>query len=302
MKIFASVVTYNRLPLLKECIDRLRKQTRKPDKIIVINNGSTDNTLDWLQAQNDLMIVNQENSGSSGGQYTAVKTAYEQGADYVWLMDDDCMPEPDALEQLLTFLEKHQLHGKAVVTCVPHSNQEDDKVCFPISEYPSKRTYFRPSEINNQEAIRSLFFGFLGVLLPKEAIQKTGYPNPHYFIRCDDAEYALRLKKINFPIYIVTKAIVRHPSPKHLQKKILWIDLTFPIDDYHKMFYDLRNSIHTLKKHAHPLAFIGKYLPKYLLIATYKAMKIDKSPKNLWIYLKAIFHGLTNRLGKVDIK
>ena len=48
-KVIAVVVTYNRQQLLSECIDALRNQTRKLDKILVVNNCSTDNTERWLQ-------------------------------------------------------------------------------------------------------------------------------------------------------------------------------------------------------------------------------------------------------------
>jgi len=302
MKVFATVVTHNRIESLKKCIEHLRKQTRKPDAIIVINNGSTDHTLEWLQLQDDLIVITQENSGSSGGEYTAAKAAYERGADYVWMMDDDCIPELNALEHLIQFLDKNELHGKAVVSCLACSNQEEDKLSFPLTEYPSSITYLKPSEIKEKEAIRTLFFCFLGVLIPKEAIREIGYPDPRYFIRCDDAEYALRLKKLPFPIYVLKQAIVKHPSPQHIHLKVLGVEFWFPHDDSKKMFYELRNSIHCLKKHAHPLAFIGKYLPRYLFLAMYKAIILDKAPKDLFVYLKAIVHGLSNRLGKVEFK
>jgi len=53
-KIAAVVVTYNRLELLKQCIDSIKNQTRKPDEIIVVNNSSTDGTLEWLNPNKDL--------------------------------------------------------------------------------------------------------------------------------------------------------------------------------------------------------------------------------------------------------
>ena len=57
-KAIAIVVTYNRVNLLKECITALRNQTHKPDAILVINNGSTDDTAQWLQTQKDLLVIN----------------------------------------------------------------------------------------------------------------------------------------------------------------------------------------------------------------------------------------------------
>ena len=66
-KAIAVVVTYNRLTLLKECITALRNQTHKPDAILVVNNGSTDDTGKWLLSQNDLLTITQGNTGSGGG-------------------------------------------------------------------------------------------------------------------------------------------------------------------------------------------------------------------------------------------
>jgi rhamnopyranosyl-N-acetylglucosaminyl-diphospho-decaprenol beta-1,3/1,4-galactofuranosyltransferase len=51
MKIIAVIVTFNRLSLLKKCISAVTQQSRKPDEIIVINNGSTDGTESWLSQQ-----------------------------------------------------------------------------------------------------------------------------------------------------------------------------------------------------------------------------------------------------------
>ena len=55
-KVIAVVVTYNRQALLSECITALRKQSRPLDAILVINNGSTDGTEDWLRQQPDIIF------------------------------------------------------------------------------------------------------------------------------------------------------------------------------------------------------------------------------------------------------
>src|SRR3990170_1109632 len=103
MKIAAVIVTYNRIQLLKECINALHIQTRKLEEIIVVNNSSTDGTLEWLNSQKDLTTITQENSGSAGGFHTGIKAAYEKGYDWIWCMDDDAEPELNALEELTKF-------------------------------------------------------------------------------------------------------------------------------------------------------------------------------------------------------
>ncbi|MBR4624822.1 MAG: glycosyltransferase, partial [Alphaproteobacteria bacterium] len=51
------VVTFNRLALLKEVVESLRKQTYNDFQIVIINNGSTDDTLQWLEKQTDIITI-----------------------------------------------------------------------------------------------------------------------------------------------------------------------------------------------------------------------------------------------------
>ena len=121
-KAIAVVVTYNRLTLLKECITALRNQTQKPDAILVVNNGSTDDTGKWLLAQNDLLIISQGNTGSAGGFETGINWAYKNNYSWIWCMDDDGYPKEDALEKILApELDRLCLRNCAVI------NKEDKK-------------------------------------------------------------------------------------------------------------------------------------------------------------------------------
>ena len=100
MKIIAVVVTFNRRELLKRNIECLRRN--KPvSSILVVNNGSTDGTKEWLDEQQDLSVIHQANVGGSGGFYTGIEHAYQSGADWIWCMDDDVFPRENCLEKLL---------------------------------------------------------------------------------------------------------------------------------------------------------------------------------------------------------
>ena len=100
-KVGIVVVTYNRLTLLKEVIESLRGQTYRDFQIVVINNGSTDDTESWLKEQRDVKAITQANLGGAGGFYTGMKYVAEQGYEYCWIMDDDVICSPIALEELL---------------------------------------------------------------------------------------------------------------------------------------------------------------------------------------------------------
>ena len=104
-RVTAVVVTWNRKALLLECLDCLRRQTARAD-VLVVDNASTDGTGEALkpliQAGEIAYVNTGKNLGGAGGFQLGVKAAVEAGYDCVWIMDDDSMPTPTALEALLT--------------------------------------------------------------------------------------------------------------------------------------------------------------------------------------------------------
>ena len=83
MRTLAVVVTHNRCNLLGRCIDHLLTQTSSPDAILVINNASTDNTVEMLERRN-VPFVTQANVGSAGGWHGGIQHAIDQGFDAIW--------------------------------------------------------------------------------------------------------------------------------------------------------------------------------------------------------------------------
>ena len=127
MSISAIIVTYNRSFELLRCVQAVLNQTSKVDSIVIVNNASTDNTLEklgeffnislnaieyneklnFLKSEKDsdiYLICKNENSGGAGGFYSGLKKAHEcLKTDYYWLMDDDGYPSNKCLEMLSYF-------------------------------------------------------------------------------------------------------------------------------------------------------------------------------------------------------
>lgn len=100
------VSTFNRAPYLRECLDSLLAQTRKPHEIIVVNDGSFDGTDAILDEYADrIIVIRQENSGKP----RAINRAYERSSgEYLWIFDDDDVALPESIA----------LHG-ALLDCRP---------------------------------------------------------------------------------------------------------------------------------------------------------------------------------------
>lgn len=203
------VVTYNRLLLLKENIESLREQTYTDYKIIVVNNGSTDGTEEWLMSQKDLIVLNQENLGGAGGFHTGIKYAVQSGFDYIWLMDDDTIPTKNALDNMF---QKVQLLAKNSwgFLCSRVVDLTDNSSNVPeIDMRKWGRAYPNWDEKIDSKMVKIRYATFVSVLIPVENIKEYGLPIKDFFIWGDDTEYTYRLST-KLPCYLVGDSLVLH--------------------------------------------------------------------------------------------
>lgn len=99
------IPTYNRAHFVGQAIDSVLSQTRPPDEVIVVDDGSTDATADVVRAfGRRVRYIRKENAGKAAALNRAMP---EVESDYIWLLDDDDVALPSALETHLEILAKH---------------------------------------------------------------------------------------------------------------------------------------------------------------------------------------------------
>jgi len=208
-RIAAVVVTYNRLELLKECLAALRAQTRRPDEIIVVNNGSTDGTAAWLATQSGLTVITQVNLGSSGGQCAGIKAAFAKGHDWFWCMDDDTIPDPDCLEQLLQSPVAADPATGFLASLVRWTDGTLHSLNRPelASDLPVESCLSNPFE-----PVRSS--SFVSLLVRREAVEECGLPLAPLFIWADDVEFTRRLGR-RYKGYLIPSSRALHKTIAH---------------------------------------------------------------------------------------
>ena len=203
----AVVVTYNRLALLRECLAALRGQTRAIDEIIVVNNASTDGTAEWLAARPDLTVIHQANLGSSGGQFTGVKAACQRGHNWIWCMDDDTIPQPDALAALCR-TPGFQDRSAGFLASI---------LVFPDGRIQPSNYPLRPAETWIATAGKDFCVGassstFVSVLVNAEVVRTQGLPVTSFFLIWDDTEFTERIGR-GRPGFFVLDSIAVHKTP-----------------------------------------------------------------------------------------
>lgn len=249
-KVATIVVTYNRFALLKECLQSLREQSFSDRDIIVVNNGSTDETQTWLSQQTDLIVINQENVGGAGGFFTGIKYACEHGYEYSWVMDDDVVADKDALANLMKHTDKVNGFLCSRILCL---NGEMGNVPL-ISSAKSEQT----NELLWGEALDDLMLrvdkaSFVSVLIPTKVSREVGLPYRDYFIWGDDSEYTQRIN-CKYPSYMVIDSKVLH---KRAIQRTISIFTETNKNRQKMFFYWYRNRIHMQLKFYNKLLFFS---------------------------------------------
>lgn len=215
----AVVVTCNRRVPLETCVRRLREQTHPPDAIVVVNNGSTDGTRAWLEAQSDLQVIHQDNLGGAGGFHNGLRHACERGYDLVWCMDDDVEPTPHALEHLMRARAGLAEPDRWVLNSLVVLPGDDDRLTWsmfvrdPSWRRPVGREYVSVTDVR-QDYPDGVFpnYGcfFNATLVPRAIVAAIGLPRSEFFMKGDEAEYCLRVVR-SFRLATVIASVVRHP-------------------------------------------------------------------------------------------
>lgn len=289
-KIAAVVVTYNRLELLRECIQSLRNQTQKLDEIFIINNSSTDGTIEWLNSQTDLTVITQENSGSAGGQYTGIKTAFEKGYDWLWCLDTDVIADKNALLEFFKAIEKINDEVGFLSSTIYYKSGE---LCFINIPYLNTEQAIVNSFIKNN-CIEIISSSFGSLLIKNDVIRKIGFPDKRFFIWGDDVDYSFRIITAGYKGFLVKDSTAIHYAPSNISNPFLFLD----INDI-KMKIGLRNTVNIIKRRSvilynskirgylSSLNFIGQ-----LILDRYRKNKIKsiaEIPRLIIYYLNGLF-------------
>ncbi|GAA4298959.1 glycosyltransferase family 2 protein [Nibribacter koreensis] len=302
MKTIAVVVTYNRLELLKRCVQSLKEQTRPVDAILVVNNGSTDGTAAWLSAQDGLLVFTQENLGGAGGFYAGMQKSIDMGYDWSWCMDDDCVVAPTAYEAL----SKHLHQTNNIYGSVAISETDTQKLAW-YTKVKLGNAWVNTNEAKclQEEVVETTSIPFLGFCIHKSTLQQIGLPLKEIFIWGDDAEMCLRARvKYQLHLFYVTGSRIYHPQTQYVPIKVMGQCMMAVQASPLKRLYEYRNNVYLLKEHSSLATFYFKALPKILFRLVLQNVLIDKDTS--WAgwkkQLQAIRKGLGAKLGQIKME
>ncbi len=216
IRVTAVVVTYNRKKLLLECLAAIRSQTFPVQRVLLIDNASTDGTqeaVEALGAENLTYIRMDTNTGGAGGFYHGLKKAREEDCGWFWLMDDDTIPQPDSLEKLLRGVDavrrkKGRDPGFAASTVY---GPKGEYMNVPeISTRRAENGYCGWYDMLEDGIVEVDTATFVSVLINRDAVLACGLPCRDFFLWGDDSEYTGRIGKYYGPGFLIGSSRVLH--------------------------------------------------------------------------------------------
>lgn len=230
--VVAVIVSYNRRELLLESVQAVLAQTRVPDTVVVVDNASADGSADAIRAATpgvDLLVLPRNVGGAGGFAVGLAHAVARHGADWVWLMDDDTVPHPEALDALLQAVER----AGAVVGAsrVLWTDGSDHPMNTPRQSPFASAAQKRAAAAAGGTAIRST--SFVSMLVRADVVVEVGLPVADYFIWNDDFEFSTRMLRGRPGLFVPASVAI------HKTRLLGSTDL----DPGPRFFYEVRNKV-----------------------------------------------------------
>ena len=266
------------------------------------------------------LIRNDENLGSSGGFKAGLQYALSYlRPDFLWLLDDDNVPQRGSLKSLVDtwfmIATSHKVDDLALYSYRGETRAPDKRAVTHghIKRYGKnnfmgfnffkafRRKFIKSAcEAVNYPVVRVTFGPFGGAFFNFNVPRKVGLPSPEFFVYADDHEYSLRLNELGIQQYLVFASRL-----KDIDRSFDDDGLLSPNASDLKVYYSFRNHTYLSQRFITNRIFYYfnkfiyiTFLLKNLMLLSFKYKGFAKNRAKLII--KAIVDGESSSLGKVD--
>lgn len=272
-KVDIILLNYNGYKDTIECIKSLKNISYKNLDIIIVDNNSTDYSekiiLEFIKNDKNIKFIQTyKNLGFSGGNNIGIKLSLEKKSDYICLLNNDTVVEPDFLEPLIDIMEKDKSIGITSGKIMYYD--EPTKIWCAggyIDEIKACGYHYGRDEIDNGKFDNNREVTDLPgclQLIRAEVFEKIGLYEEKYFLYMEDTDFCYRANKAGYKLIYVSSSKIYHKvssstggqnSPTHLYymarnrllfNKVMKLSLIKNIQFY--IFYLLRLTIEPLRR------------------------------------------------------
>jgi GT2 family glycosyltransferase len=209
-------------------------------RVVIVDNASVPESRKAIQELEHrsggrvVVVYLPENRGSAGGYKAGLKRAVsDPDCDYIWLLDDDNMPVPDALDELLEHyreLEKSTPPDRLALLSLRQDREHLRKVAhgvpphkvfrnasfmgFHVRDLPSKFTKRLPLKRHKENTTMKVpvnipFGSYGGLFFHASVVPRIGFPDERFFVYTDDSEYTYRFTRTGGKLFLVPSSLVQ---------------------------------------------------------------------------------------------
>lgn len=203
------IPNYNGLQFLGPCLDSLAAQTAREFKILVVDNGSTDGSVEWLKVRGVPAVFLSENTGFSGAVNAGIRAAETQ---YVILLNNDTTVDPgyvEALERAIGRSSKIFSVSSRMLQMSAPELMDDAGDMYSVLGWAYQRGVGRPAK--HYDKPRRVFSACAGAAIyRRDVFEKIGLFDELHFAYLEDIDVGFRAKLAGYENVYCPEAVVYH--------------------------------------------------------------------------------------------
>lgn len=296
--ICAVVVTYR--PDLEKLQLLFQALLLQVDDVVVVDNGSPDSTLAWLDTYRSTapltVIALGDNKGIATAQNVGIGQARLQGADYVILFDHDSNPAPGMVAKLYAVAEAKAAFGIDVAAVGPRYLDERHDNPPPFIQVVGLKVKRQPCTCGDS-VVDVHYLIASGCLIPMRALNAVGDMREELFIDYVDIEWGLRARNKGFQSFGACAALMGHDLG---DEPFEFFGKKFPHHSALRHYYHFRNAVWMYRQSWLPLHW--KLADGWRLFLKYGFYTLFAKPRRVhcWMMTKGVWHALRGRMGRLN--
>lgn len=283
------IVNYGRVVDLLVCLESLARVTYPSFSIVVVDNGSNDGSTDAIERWGNRkipveLIRNDINLGFARGSNQGMRHALSTGTDYVFLLNNDTVVEPDVLELLVTVAEQSDDIGMVGPKIYQYGKEDIlDSAGARTITWLAQGFLLGHGKVDRGQHDNPGDLPYVtgtALLVKRVVLEKIGLMDEDYFCYFEDFDWGVKAREAGYRLLLVPGAVVHHRGSR-----------TAGFNSPFYMHHMVRSRIIFARKNVPRLLFVCAFLP-YLFLYRYLRPAAILILRRRWVHLGALHRGI----------